>query len=150
MFQKAAEMSPGEETIVGNLADAYRWAGDKNKANAAYDQAIGLAYKQLQVNPRDASALGHMALYHSKKGDVTQAQDFIRRARSIDPSDVYLIYTVAIVAVNANDQPGAIDALRLALQKGFATGDIESDPEFTALRSRPDYQALMKEFAPKK
>ena len=150
MFQKAAEMSPGEETIVGNLADAYRWAGDKNKANATYDQAIGLAYKQLQVNPRDASALGHMALYHSKKGDSTQAQDFIRRARSIDPSGVYLIYTVAIVAANANDPAGAIEALRSALQKGFATADIDSDPEFASLHDRADYKALMKEFAPKK
>ena len=150
MFQKAAEMSPGEETIIGNLADAYRWAGDKSKANSAYDQAIGLAYKQLQVNPRDASALGHMALYHSKKGDSAQAQDFIRRARSIDPSDVYLIYTVAIVAANANDAAGAIEALRSALQKGFATADIDSDPEFTSLRDRADYKALIKEFAPKK
>src|SRR5438477_10226279 len=115
MFQIVSEMTLREETIVGNLPNAYRWAGDKNKANATYDQAIGLAYKQLQVNPRDASALGHMALYHSKKGDVTQAQDFIRRARSIDSSDVYLIYTVAIVTVYANDQLGAMDALRLAL-----------------------------------
>lgn len=150
MFQKAVEMSPGDETIVGNLADAYRWAGDKSKANATYDQAIGLAYKQLQVNPRDATALGHMALYHAKKGDAAQAQDFIRRARSIDPSDIYLIYTVAIVAANANDPAGAIEALRSALQKGFATGDIESDPEFNSLRGRPDYQSLLKEFAPKK
>ncbi len=150
MFQKAAEMSPGEETIVGNLADAYRWAGDKNKANATYDQAIALAYKQLQVNPRDSNALGHMALYHAKKGDTAQAQDFIRRARSVDPSDIYLIYTVAVVETNANNPAAAIEALRSALQKGFATADVESDPEFTPLRTRPDYQALLKEFAPKK
>ncbi len=150
MFQKAVEMSPGEETIVGNLADAYRWAGDKNKANATYDQAIGLAYKQLQVNPRDATALGHMALYHSKKGDAAQAQEFVRRARAIDPSDIYLIYTVAVVETNANNPVGAIGALRSALQKGFATADIDSDPEFTALQGRPEYQALLKEFAPKK
>ncbi|HET9802404.1 MAG TPA: tetratricopeptide repeat protein, partial [Candidatus Acidoferrum sp.] len=150
MFQKAVEMSPGEETIVGNLADAYRWAGDKNKANATYDQAIGLAYKQLQVNPRDAAALGHMALYHSKKGEAAMAQDFIRRARAIDPSDIYLIYTVAVVETNASNPAAAVEALRSALQKGFATADIESDPEFSPLRGRPEYQSLMKEFAPKK
>ncbi len=150
MFQKAVEMSPGEETIVGNLADAYRWAGDKNKANTTYDQAIALAYKQLQVNPRDATALGHMALYHSKKGDAAQAQDFIHRARAIDPSDIYLIYTVAVVETNANNPSAAIDALRSALQKGFATGDIDSDPEFTPLHDKPDYQGLLKQFAPKK
>jgi len=150
MFQTAVELSPNDETFVGNLADAYRWAGDKNKANATYDQAIALAYKQLQVNPRDASALGHMALYNAKKGDVAQANDFIKRARTIDPSDVYLIYTSAIVAAIANDQKTAFDSLRSALQKGYATDDMEADPEFNALRGKPEYQALMKEFARKK
>ena len=150
MFQKAVEMSPGDETYVGNLADAYRWAGDKTKASATYDQAISLAYKQLQVNPRDSNALGHMALYHAKKGDTAQANDFIRRARTIDSSDVYLIYTSAIVATIANDPKAATEALRLALQKGFATADIEADPEFTSLHERPEYESLLKEFAPKK
>jgi tetratricopeptide (TPR) repeat protein len=150
MFQKAVEMSPGDETYVGNLADAYRWAGDKPKASATYDEAISLAYKQLQVNPRDSNALGHMALYHAKKGDTAQASDFIKRARAIDSSDVYLIYTSAIVSTIANDPKAATDALRLALQKGFATADIESDPEFTPLHGRPEYENLLKEFAPKK
>jgi serine/threonine-protein kinase len=150
MFQKAVEMSPNDEAFVGNLADAYRWAGDKNKANATYDQAIALAYKQLQVNPRDASALGHMALYNAKKGDVAQANDFIKRARAIDPSDVYLIYTAAVVATIANDQKTAFDSLRSALQKGFATDDMQADPEFTPLHDKPEYQALLKEFAQKK
>ena len=149
MFQKAVEMSSGDETIVGNLADAYRWAGDKNKANTSYEQAIGLAYKELQVNPRDANALGHMALYHAKKGDTAQAKDFIKRARAIDSSDVYLIYTSAVVDTVANDPKSAVDALRAALQKGFATADIEAEPEFTPLHDRPEYQAMLKEFAPK-
>ncbi len=150
MFQKAVEMSPNDETFVGNLADAYRWAGDKNKANATYDQAIALAYKQLQVNPRDASALGHMALYNAKKGDLAQANDFLKRARAIDSSDVYLIYTAAVVATIGNDQKTAFDSLRSALKKGFATDDMQADPEFTNLRDKPEYQALLKEFAPKK
>ncbi len=80
MSEKAAEMNPGGQTVVGNLADAYRWAGQKDKANATYDKAIALAYKQLQVNPRDANTMGLMLLY-AKKGDLTQAKEFIKRAQ---------------------------------------------------------------------
>jgi tetratricopeptide (TPR) repeat protein len=29
MFEKAVEMNPGDETYAGNLADAYRWAGQR-------------------------------------------------------------------------------------------------------------------------
>jgi len=149
MFEKATEMNPGDEAVAGNLADAYRWAGQKDKANATYDKAIALAYKQLQVNPRDANTMGHMALYYAKKGDSTKAKEFINRARSIDPSDVYSLYISAIVDTIANDPKPAILALRTALQKGFSVGDVESEPEFAPLRLAPEYQAMIKEFTAK-
>jgi tetratricopeptide (TPR) repeat protein len=149
MFEKAAEMNPGDETVAGNLADAYRWAGQKDKANANYDKAISLAYKQLQVNPRDAGTMGHMALYYAKKGDTAQASEFIKRARGIDPSDVYSFYISAVVDTIANDPKPAIASLRTALQKGFPVSDLESEPEFAPLRLAPEYQAMVKEFTPK-
>ena len=148
-FEKAVQMSPGDETYTGNLADAYRWAGQKDKANATYDKAISLAYKQLQVNPRDATIMGHLALYYAKKDDTAQAKEFIKRARSIDPSDVYSLYISAVVNTIANEPKPAIATLRTALQKGFSVGDVESEPEFAPLRLSPDYQAMIKQFAPK-
>jgi tetratricopeptide (TPR) repeat protein len=148
-FEKAQEMSPGDETVAGNLADAYRWAGQKDKANANYDKAIALAYKQLQVNPRDATTMGHMALYYAKKGDTAQAKSFIQRARAIDPSDVYSLYISAVVDTIANEPKPAIAALRTALQKGMSLGDVQSEPEFAPLRLAPEYQAMVKEFSAK-
>ncbi len=76
--------------------------------------------------------------------------NFIKRARTVDRSDVYLIYTAAVVATIGNDQKTAFDSLRSALQKGLATADMEADPEFTPLHGKPEYQMLLKEFAPKK
>jgi Tfp pilus assembly protein PilF len=101
------------------------------------------------VNPRDATIMGHLALYYGKKGDPTQAKEFIKRARSIDPSDVYSLYISAVVDTIANEPKPAIATLRTALQKGFSVGDVESEPEFAPLRLSPDYQAMIKQFAPK-
>src|SRR5580700_4795022 len=88
MFEKAVEMSPEDETNMGNLADGYRWAGDRVKAQATYEKAISLAYKELRVNPRDASVVGNLALYYAKKGDPQQAKEFVSKARAIDRSNV--------------------------------------------------------------
>ena len=79
MFEKAVEMSPGDETYAGNLGDAYRWAGQKYKANASYQKAIALAYKQLQVNPRDAATMGHLA------GRLAQQQALVGRGGKDTP-----------------------------------------------------------------
>jgi len=135
---------------MGNLADGYRWAGDKDKAQATYEKAISLAYKQLRVNPRDANVAGQLALYYAKKGDPQQANDFVKKARAIDRSNVYLIYIAAVVDTIATQPADAVKELTMALEKGFSPADVTVEPEFAPLESRPDFQSMMKRFAAKK
>jgi serine/threonine-protein kinase len=150
MFEKAVAMSPEDETVMGNLADGYRLSGNKEKAQATYEKAIGLAYKQLRVNPRDANVVGQLALYYAKKGDPQQAKDFIKKARAIDRSNVYLIYIAAVVDTIDNHPADAVKELTAALEKGFSPSDVELEPEFLTLAPRPDFQAMMKRFTSKK
>jgi eukaryotic-like serine/threonine-protein kinase len=149
-FEKAVELNPSDETLMGNLADAYRAAGQTDRAKATYEKAIALAFKALRVNPRNASTMGSLALYFAKKGDIAQAMEFVQRARGLDPSSVELIVTSAEVHALSNRPEEAIADLKKALQMGLTTASVESDPELDTLRKRPDYQALMNQYAPKK
>jgi eukaryotic-like serine/threonine-protein kinase len=149
MFEKAVEMSPDDQWFVGNLADAYRWSGHDDQAQSTYDKAIGLAYKELQVNPHNASVMGGLALYYAKKGDSTQALQFIRRARSIDPNSNQLIYNEAIVQALANHPEEALKPLRQAFQKGYSPEEARNDPELKSLADRPEFTNLLKQFSGK-
>jgi tetratricopeptide (TPR) repeat protein/predicted Ser/Thr protein kinase len=150
MFEKAVAMSPEDETNMGNLADGYRWAGDKVKAQATYEKAIGLAFKELRVNPRQANVVANLALYYAKKGDISQAKDFIKKARAMDRSNVYLTYIAAVVDTIDNRPGDAVKELTSALEKGYSPRAVEVDPEFGVLQSRSDYQSIMKRYGPKK
>jgi eukaryotic-like serine/threonine-protein kinase len=149
-FEKAVELNPNDETMMGNLADAYRAAGQMDKAKATYDKAIALSFKALRVNPRNSGTMGSLALYFAKKGDMAQAMEFVQRGRGLDPSSVDLIYTSAVVHALSNRPEEAIADLKKGLQQGLTVATIESDPELDSLRKRPDYQALMNQFASKK
>jgi tetratricopeptide (TPR) repeat protein len=149
-FEKAVELNPSDETMMGNLADGYRAAGEMDKAKATYDKAIALAFKALRVNPRSAATMGNLALYYAKKGDFGQATEFMQRARGLDPSSLDLVSTSAEVHALSNRPEEAIADLKKGLQMGLTTATIESDPELDSLRKRPDYQALMTQYAPKK
>jgi tetratricopeptide (TPR) repeat protein len=148
-FEKAVEMNPNEQVAVGNLADAYRWSGQKDKAMATYDKAISLAFKELQVNPRSAGALGSLAVYYAKKGDAAKAADFIRRAREIQRSDVQLMYKEAQIYALGGKNPEAFRALREAFQKGYSPEEAKDDPELKSLQSQPEFDRLLREFAKK-
>jgi len=149
MFEKAVELNPNEEVAVGNLADAYRWSGHKDKALPTYDKAIELGYKELQVNPRDASALGSLALYYAKKGDTAKSLELIHRARSNDHTTVELIYMEAVIQTLAGHSPEAMKILREAFAKGYAPEEARDDPELANLKSDPEFGKLIQQFSPK-
>lgn len=148
MFEKAVEMNPTNENL-GNLADGYRLAGNKEKAQETYEKAIAVAFKELKVNPRNADVAGNLALYFAKKGDIEQARDFIKRARSLDRSSLYLMYAAAVIDTIDNKPADAMKELKDAVAKGYSPQDIATDPEFVPLRDRPDFKAIIEKAAPK-
>jgi protein kinase/serine/threonine-protein kinase len=146
MFEKAVHLSPKDEQLMGNLADAYRWAGRPQDASMAYDAAIKLAYQALQVNPKSASTTGFLALYYAKKGEAEQAMQYIRQARSIDSSDVQLMYSEAQVYAIAGKQAQAISALRTAFQKGYSPEEAQNDPEMDKLKGLAAFSQLVNQY----
>jgi serine/threonine protein kinase/tetratricopeptide (TPR) repeat protein len=148
MFEKAVSLGPNEEMAVGNLADAYRWSGQKDKSLATYDKAISLAFEELQVNPQNTTAMGSLALYYAKKGDPNRGMEFIKRARGIDKKGVSLIYNQAIVENLASRQSDALRTLREALSLGYPAKEAELDPELGNLQNQSEFRAMIKQFSP--
>jgi tetratricopeptide (TPR) repeat protein len=141
-FEKAASMMPDNSDIRLNLADAYRWSGQTAKAQATYDQAISLAYKSIQVDPRDSDALGNLALAYVKKGDAKRALEFIARARTIDQKDNTLMYEEATIKALAGQRTEALSSLAQALRSGYSLQEARNDPELKSLRDLPDFGKL--------
>jgi len=148
-FEKAAELNPKDETIAGNLADAQRWSGQKDQALATYDKAISLAYKELEVNPKDSGAMEHLALYYAKKGDFARAISFVDRARAINPHDVQAVYDEATVRALAGYTAGALAALQEAFVKGYSAAQAANDPELSTLKGNPEFSRLIAKYGGK-
>ena len=147
MFEKAVALNPNTEWFTGNLADGYRWGGQREKSLQTYDKAIALSYKELQVNPKDAVVMGDLAGYYAKKGDASQALEWMNRARASAPSSVDLIYQAAIVHTLAHQPDEALKDLRNAFQKGYSTDHARIEPELKSLQSRPEFASLLAEFS---
>ncbi|MHB8639027.1 MAG: protein kinase domain-containing protein [Candidatus Acidiferrales bacterium] len=150
MFEKAVALNPNDAEVVVNLADAYRWSGQQDKARSTYQQAISLGYKELEINPQSASVMAQMALSYAKTGDAQQADNFIRRARSIDKSNVNYIYFEAEIDAILNRPAGALKALREAFEKHFPVEFAAGDPELENLQKNPEFAGLLKQYAEKK
>lgn len=145
MFQHAVELKPNDAMFQGNLAAAYKWAGMQEKASAAYDQAIQVAYQTYQVNSRDSENLGRLGSYYAEKGDFAHAQDFIRRAREIDPKGNNLMYEEALIDTLGGRTKDALPMLEQALRNGYAALEAQHDPELAPLHQSPEFARILKE-----
>ena len=149
-LEKSARTHPNEEVVVGNLADGYRWSGQRERAKTTYDRAISLAIANLGVNPKDANVLGDLALYYAKTGQASLADHYIRQARLIDATNPDLIYEEAVVYVLAKQPAQAMNSLRSAFEKGFSPGRAKLDLELSPIQGKPEFQKLVAEYLDKK
>jgi serine/threonine protein kinase/Tfp pilus assembly protein PilF len=143
-FEKATQLEPQSYAAWGNLADAYRWtSGEKDRAKATYARAIGLAERDLEVNPRDAHALGCLALYEAKSGAVENARQSIGQALAIAPRDVDLLSRAVEVYTLAGEQQKALDCLKGVVEGGYPRFELEANPELAGLRNDARYRDIM-------
>jgi non-specific serine/threonine protein kinase len=145
-FEKAAELEPQSYSCWGNLADAYRWTPrNKDRVKATYARAIGLAERELEVNPRDTDALGSLALYEAKSGALQKARQLIGQAMAIAPKDMDVLSQAVEVYTLAGEQQRALDCLKSAVHGGYPRFEIEANPELATLRNDPRYREIMAE-----
>ncbi|MGB8522365.1 MAG: tetratricopeptide repeat protein [Candidatus Acidiferrales bacterium] len=150
MFEKAVALNPNDTQMMVNLADAYRWSGQKDKARSTYDQSISLGFKELQTNPQDSAVMAQIALSYAKIGNAEQADSFIRRARAIDKNNVNYIYDDAEINAILGRPSEAIRGLREAFEKNYPVQYAQGDPELENIQSNPEFSSLIKKYSAKK
>ncbi|MGC2330759.1 MAG: tetratricopeptide repeat protein, partial [Candidatus Acidiferrales bacterium] len=150
MFERAVALNPNDTETVVNLADAYRGAGQQDKARATYQQAITIGFKELQTNPQDAGVMSELALSYAKIGNAPEARNFIRQARGIDENNVNYIYAEAQIDALLGQSADALKMLRDAFEKHFPAEFAAGDEDLKNLNGNPEFATLIKQYSQKK
>jgi serine/threonine-protein kinase len=144
IFEAASGLDAGSYEVWGNLGDAYYWApGERSRSKEAYEKAISLALKQVEVNPRDENALAYLAQYYAMNGQTTSALNYIHRALETEKATPDLLATAALVFNQCADVKRALAYLQKAVAAGYSKDVLRDTPNFDNLRSLPKFQELM-------
>lgn len=144
-YSKAIELKDRDFVTWGNLGDAQYFApGQRGSSPASYHKAIELAEQRLQVNPRDARALGSAAMYLAMLGQHQGAQDYLRRALALKPEGPDVWWQASVVFSQAGRGDETLAALQSALAAGLSSSYISSAAYFDDLHADSRFQQLMR------
>ena len=143
-YEQAVKLSPSDYVLWWNLADGYYWAPAKRaQAIAAYRQAISLAMKRLQVNSRDAYALGVLAYCHAMVGERKPALDYLQKGLKLAPGDSEMRFKAALVYNQLADTKLTLSWLKSAIASGLSVAVLRDTPNFDSLRPDPRFQEMI-------
>jgi serine/threonine protein kinase/Tfp pilus assembly protein PilF/TolB-like protein len=143
-YEEAVKLRRSDYLVWWNLADGYYWTpGKRAQALEAYRQAITLAMKGLQVDPRDAYKVGVIAYCHAMLGERKPAFTYLQTGLKLAPDDSEMRFQAALVYNQFDQTSLALNWLKSALALGLSVAVVRDTPNFDSLRSDPRFQELV-------
>ena len=144
MFGRATELAAEDHRVWGNLADAL-WQIDSSRqeAQSDYRRAITLAQRSLDVDPKDGISWMQLAYYCARAGQHEPVARYASRALALDADDEYVHYYAALVALERGDASGAMDSLSRAVELGYPPQLVRAAPDFAPLRNDSRFRKLV-------
>ncbi len=144
MYEEALKINDHDYVIWGNLGAARYWApGQRNRAVAAFREAIRRARKQLEVNPRDAEVVAQLAGYYSMTGDDGKSLALVEKSLSLAPDDAAVMYQAGTTYEQLGQRVKAIHWIHAAIDNGYSRSEIEHQPELKNLLADRRFKTLV-------
>ena len=144
VVERACEINADDYNAPILLAATYFGLDRKQETEAAYEKALLVIEKHLELNPDDARALyfGASALCH--QGKTEKAIKWAEKATIIDPDNPSVLYNVACVYAQLGEIDRGIDCLEQSITTGMGQKEwIENDPDLDPLRESSRFAALV-------
>ena len=139
--EKALQMSDKDYLVWGNLAIAYQYLKDRDKASRAWDREISLLEQAVINTPRDALAQSTLGVLYAKKRAPEKAISHIQSALALSPDDANVLANTGEAYEDLGDRARALQYIEKSLQKGYDFGDLKHDPDLQGLLADPNFHA---------
>jgi len=123
-FQKALELDPENEVIIGNLADTYLQQAQSTRGaerEAALAGCFPIYEQMLTLKPDDGVTLNNYALALYMAGRIDEGQATLQKAIELDPGQAGMYYYnvgASLLQLGMSNQNAACDAFKSAMDVG--------------------------------
>jgi tetratricopeptide (TPR) repeat protein len=145
-FREAAAMleralvTRTDSQVLGNLARALYWAGDRERAAVTYRNAIAAALRELAVNPRNTNVRAMLAECYARVGEPAEATRYLIAVPSENP---HVTIFAAMTVNQLGDRTKAIRWIEHAVARGLPIAELEAWIDLDILRKDAQFASLV-------
>jgi serine/threonine-protein kinase len=150
MFESAVELGgedipPDQYNLVGNLASAQYWSGERESARASYEHAIDLAESYLGDDRDNQAAMADLAEYYGMVGQHDRGIELLEAVTRKEIHDPYFMGAIAESYEILGERGLAVRWIGTALDNGLTVDWFERTPAFNSLREDDRYRKLVQQ-----
>ena len=139
-YEKAIQMNGRDSMQWHNLAAAYQWSSEPQKAMGAFQRTAELAEEQHRVNPRDPDLLIRLADAYSYLNQPQRARELLQQGLALAPDDVSNMFQASAIYEQLGDRKLALQWIAKAIKGGLSRDLIEKEPTLARLRLDPRFK----------
>src|ERR1700730_14711183 len=142
-YELAIRMNGHDSLWWHNLAAAYQWCNEPQKARVDLQRTAELAEEQRRVNSRDPVLLIRLADAYSNLNQAQHARQLLQQGLALAPDDVSNMFQASEVYEQLGDRKLALQWIALAIKGGYSRDLIEKSPALAQLRLDTSFQSLL-------
>ena len=139
----AVRLSPKDALYQANLGDLYDRLGRHGEAHDRYLRARSLVEERLEEDPENPALISQLADFAAKGDDCETAVSLAEELATILPDTGPNAHRLAYIYGMCDDEDAALKSIRHAIELGESAEIIRQEDEFRALRSNPEFIALV-------
>jgi serine/threonine-protein kinase len=148
MTEKALHINDKDYRLWNNLAIAYEWLGQPDKARQAFSEELTRLEQIAPIRPYDAEVHANLGAMYSQLHLRDKAKTQLDAALALSPDDAGILGKAGEAYENLGERSLALEYFRKALQKGWTLEDLKTNPDLRSLLSDPNARRVLEKALP--
>src|SRR6266478_6607616 len=140
MTEKALKINDNDFRLWANLALAYQWLNQKDRAAAAMDKELALLEPAAKNQPGDASLQSALAVLYASQKQQGKALLALQNALALAPADTQILSDAAEMYERLGDRDKALKYAEMSLGKGYPLQQLKDNPAMQGLLADSNFR----------
>ena len=135
MTEQALQLNDKDYRLWNNLAIAYEWLGQPEKAKNAFSRELARLEQIVVLKSQDAVVRADLGVMYAQQGKRKRAQPHLEAALALSPNNPEILNKVGEAYEKLGERSQGLEYFEEALRKGFRLEDMKLNPDlqFTAV-----------------